>query len=226
MNDLQEAPLDGSTGPSSSANRLRGGRRPRARLLLCALHRDVGFICIGLTLVYVISGFLLNHRDDFDSDYRTRTSHHHIGQLSALLGSMGTAVDSQQLSAEQQQQLGQLIAKRLGLAAPSNAFWRNARTFSVFFGEGERNVVDYHPDTEFAEHRILEERTLLRAMNRLHLNRAPRAWTYLADGYAVLLAFLALSGPLIVRGRRGLAGTGGILIAAGIAIPAIAMLLL
>jgi hypothetical protein len=40
-----------------------------------------------------------------------------------------------------------------------------------------------------------------------------------ADSYAVLLALLALTGIFIVRGRKGLAGRGGVLMALGILLP-------
>jgi hypothetical protein len=62
-------------------------------------------------------------------------------------------------------------------------------------------------------------RFLLHIANWLHLNRGKKAWTWIADGFAILLIFLAVSGSLMVRGRKGLIGRGGIFLLAGIAVP-------
>jgi hypothetical protein len=47
-----------------------------------------------------------------------------------------------------------------------------------------------------------------------------------ADAFAVALFFLAVSGVFLVRGRRGLRGRGGVLVALGILLPVLAALLL
>ncbi len=45
-------------------------------------------------------------------------------------------------------------------------------------------------------------RPVLRAANWLHLNRGKRAWTYVADFYALFLLFLAFSGLLMIPGKK------------------------
>jgi hypothetical protein len=71
--------------------------------------------------------------------------------------------------------------------------------------------------------RVLEEgqspRLFLRAANWLHLNRGKRAWTYVADMYAVLLLYLAFSGLFMIPGRKGLLGRGALIAALGAAVP-------
>lgn len=61
----------------------------------------------------------------------------------------------------------------------------------------------------------------IRAANWLHLNRGKKAWTWFADGYAVVLLFLATSGIFMLPGRKGLLGRGAVLVGLGIAIPLI-----
>ena len=34
------------------------------------LHRDLSFFFAGILMIYAISGFMLNHKKDFNSDYR------------------------------------------------------------------------------------------------------------------------------------------------------------
>ncbi len=67
---------------------------------------------------------------------------------------------------------------------------------------------------------------LLRQLNALHLNEAEGAWTWIADVLAAGLLFLAMSGMLMVRGRKGLSGRGGVLAGLGVLHPLIAVLLL
>jgi hypothetical protein len=62
-------------------------------------------------------------------------------------------------------------------------------------------------------------RFFLRVANWLHYNRGKQAWTYIADGYAVLLLYLAISGLFMLKGRLGLRWRGAILVTAGAAVP-------
>jgi hypothetical protein len=79
----------------------------------------------------------------------------------------------------------------------------------------------FHVNTETAK--VHEEgqkpRFVLRAVNWLHLNRGKKAWTYFADGYAILLLFLATSGLFMLGGRKGLIGRGAIIAGVGILLP-------
>ena len=49
---------------------------------------------------------------------------------------------------------------------------------------------------------------------------ARRRWTYIADVYAVLLLYLAISGIFMIKGRLGLRWRGAILISLGVGVPA------
>ena len=42
----------------------------KVRKLLRILHRDFGYFIVGMTLVYALSGIYLNHRHDFNPDYK------------------------------------------------------------------------------------------------------------------------------------------------------------
>jgi hypothetical protein len=56
-------------------------------------------------------------------------------------------------------------------------------------------------------------------LNALHLNNLKGAWTYVADGFAVALIFLALTGMTMMKGDRGLFGRGKYFVLAGLAVP-------
>ncbi|HRI08219.1 MAG TPA: hypothetical protein PKW35_10395 [Nannocystaceae bacterium] len=86
---------------------------------------------------------------------------------------------------------------------------------------GELAEATLHVRTDTGE--VREEgqrpRFLLRVANWLHLNRGKKAWTYAADAYAAGLLALALTGMLMIPGRKGLVGRGALLVAAGVALP-------
>jgi hypothetical protein len=108
---------------------------------------------------------------------------------------------------------------------PQNTFWRGPDNLSLFFEAGDRDTVNYQPSSGQAQQVRKRDRWLLRQLNFLHLNEGRSFWTYVADFYAVLLVFLAISGAIVVKGRRGLKGRGGVLLAVGIVVPVLGYLL-
>ena len=85
----------------------------------------------------------------------------------------------------------------------------------------EGGQYDVHLVTgEVIEHGFAR-RPLLFDLNFMHLNSGKAPWTGIADAYAGILIVLALTGPWLVKGRRGLAGRGGVMMAAGILLPVI-----
>jgi hypothetical protein len=65
------------------------------------------------------------------------------------------------------------------------------------------------------------ERPLLFDLNFMHLNTGKAPWTGIADTYAGVLIILAVTGIFLVRGRKGLAGRGGVLMSLGFILPLI-----
>jgi hypothetical protein len=47
-----------------------------------ALHRDIGYFCIGMTLVFAISGIALNHINDWNSNYSVTQKSYNISLVS------------------------------------------------------------------------------------------------------------------------------------------------
>jgi hypothetical protein len=177
-------------------------RRARSlRPWLRALHRDAGYLAVGLTFVYALSGISVNHIADWDPNF---TNYESLHTLPAPLPSDDEAAAD---------------AVRTALAIteePQELYRASPSQLDIVF---ERRTL--HVDTEKGT--VLDEgqkpRFLLRAANFLHLNRGKKAWTYVADGYAAALLFLALSGLFMIPGRKGLFGRGGVFVLVGIAIP-------
>jgi len=55
----------------------------------------------------------------------------------------------------------------------------------------------------------------------MHLNSGKAPWTGIADVYAGILILLALTGPWLIKGSKGLTGRGGVMMVAGIALPVV-----
>lgn len=182
-------------------------RRVSWRPLVRSLHRDCGYLAVGLTVVYALSGLAVNHVADWDSNFiRYRRQH-------TLQG----ALPPDERSAARE------VLNRLRIEGAPQKVERYAPDELRI--QLENRTLTVNPETG----RVVEEgqkpRPFFRAANWLHLNRGKKAWTVVADLYAVGLLFLALSGMFMLPGRNGLAGRGGLLVLLGAAIPILYVLL-
>ncbi|NTV14373.1 MAG: hypothetical protein HGA96_10660 [Desulfobulbaceae bacterium] len=168
-----------------------------------AIHRDLGYLCFGLTIVYVISGVAVNHIDRWNPSYRVEHLHSTLeGQLNA------TSLD--------QAFIDSLLA-RLGESRRFlNSFRPDPQTLQVFV-EGNTITVNLVTGEVFQE--IVMPRPLLRQVNFLHLNHPKKLWSWFADLYAVSLGLLATTGLFVLQGKKGLSGRGAWLTALGLILP-------
>ena len=186
--------------PSTVVSRLSGLVKKRWRAWLRAFHRDVGYLAIGLTFVYAISGLALNHIGQWDPNFDSGSTEH---QLEPLPADKAVATER--------------VLDALGIdETPERVDLIADVEMQIFFEHRTLNV-DLASGTVYDDYR--EPRFFLRVANWLHANRGKAAWTYIADAYAVLLLYLAISGMFMLKGRLGLKGRGGILIAAGVLVP-------
>ena len=183
------------------APRTRARMGARARSWLRALHRDAGYLAVGLTFVYALSGLAVNHIEDWDPNF-VQTE-----QVVPLRGKLPG----------DDRGAARAVLRQLGIDERPRSVYRASDTqLEITLASGA-----VHVDAERREivHEAKHDRFLLRVSNWLHLNRGKKAWTYFADGYAAFLLFLAASGMFMLPGRKGLWGRGGILVAVGVAVP-------
>jgi uncharacterized protein len=176
-------------------------RKLNLRPWLRAMHRDIGYFAVGLTVVYAISGLAVNHLKDWDPNFKQVTRTHQIAlpipsdddaAAKSALASLGVRDEPREVYRASDTQLELVF---------------DQRTFHV---DTKSGVV--HEEGQAA-------RPLLRVANWLHLNRGKKAWTYVADFYAIFLLFLAFSGLFMIPGRKGLLGRGAIVVLLGAAVP-------
>lgn len=174
----------------------------KARKVCWTLHREIGFLVVGLTIVYAVSGIAVNHAHHWDANYE-RVSE----PLSIAPPGTGPTADVEPV-----------VLERLGLRRDQvKSTWRASPGVFQVFQEGGGYEVDLA--TGQVVHRTARPRPVLFDLNFMHLNNGKGGWTVVADVYAALLIVLALTGPLLVRGRKGLAGRGGVMMGVGIVLP-------
>jgi hypothetical protein len=170
------------------------------RPLLRAVHRDMGYVVVGLTLIYALSGLAVNHIADWDPNFKSYETAHELGPLEG-----------------EPEAIAATVRAKLGIAAsPREVYAASPDDVEVLF---DRRTLHVNPLTGHVVDEGQKPRFLLRVANWLHLNRGKKAWRYIADAYAAVLLFLSVSGMFMIKGPKGLVGRGAILVAAGIAIP-------
>ena len=175
--------------------------RKRWRAWLRALHRDAGYLAVGLTIVYAVSGLAINHIDDWNPNFETVSRTHQID---------GPIPDQPEAAA-------QYVLAQLDIAAQVREADHVAENQLEIYLDNRSLVVETDTGKVFDEYEA--PRFFLRVANWLHYNRGKAAWTYIADLYALFLLFLAISGMFMLKGRLGLKGRGAILVGLGALVP-------
>ncbi len=181
----------------------RSRRGLRWRPWLRALHRDVGYFCVGLTFVYALSGLAVNHINDWEPNFRQIVRQH---QLPTPLPNTD-------------EQIAELAVRALDITIPLRESYRtDEHSLQLVF---DRRTLSIDTRSGQVGEQAEEPRFFLRAANWLHLNRGKKAWTYIADAYAAGLLLLSLTGLWMFPGRKGLFGRAGLIAAAGALVPAL-----
>ncbi|MDH6304591.1 hypothetical protein M2459_001326 [Parabacteroides sp. PF5-5] len=166
------------------------------------LHRDIGFLAVGLCLVYAISGILLNHLDGTDPAFKTRS-----GTLS-----FPPELDNEALT--QQWNRHETLPPAKKVMPVDEAHVR------IFF---EGGIGVYNLPLGTVEYETYTKRPFIYWINKLHYNLV-KGWTPVADIFSIVLIFLAISGLFLTKGKKGLAGSGKWYLLAGLLIPIIYIL--
>ncbi len=173
------------------------------RKYVIATHRDLGYLCFGLTVIYAISGVAVNHIHSWNPTY----------SIVRVQSTIGPVLQSGPIN----EAFVHTVLQKLGeKAALKNIFQPDPETLKIFV-EGNTITVQLKSGQVLQEK--VQKRPLLYQLNFLHLNHPKKIWTWFADLYAIALMLLAMTGIIILKGKNGLKGRGKWLVAAGIFIP-------
>jgi hypothetical protein len=180
----------------------RATRRSKWRPWLRALHRDLGYLAVGLTMVYALSGLAVNHiGPNWDPNFS------HITRELPL----------ERPLPEDDAEAAAMVQALAGIdETPVDVYRVSDDELEISF-ENRTLHVDAKKRRVFEE--AQEPRFFLRAANWLHLNRGKKAWTWFADAYAIGLVVLACTGLAMIPGRKGFFGRGAVMAAIGVAVP-------
>jgi hypothetical protein len=177
----------------------------RWRAYLRAIHRDIGYLAIGFTVIYAISGIAQNHLEDWgEVSYKSY-------EQTLALPPIGDGVPDAQAIA--------IVVAKVGLGAPTSAL-RAGDEIRLEYASGAK--VSAIGDRITVQGR--SQRFFIGAANWLHRARNKHAWKYVSDTFAAMLLYLAISGVFMIKGRLGFRWRGMILISIGVAVPVTAVL--
>ena len=166
------------------------------------IHRDLGYLCFGLTIIYVISGVAVNHIATWNPTYR-------ISHETSTIQLPETLPDNENL-------VSLILAQLEEKGALKGSFKSAPDTLQIFV---ENNTIIANLRTGKVQQEKNVKRPFLFQVNFLHLNHPKKLWTWFADLYALALGLLAITGLFMLRGKNGLPGRGGWLVSAGLVIP-------
>jgi hypothetical protein len=175
------------------------------------IHRELGYLFFGMTIIYGVSGIALNHfaARHWDPGIISRSeSYTYPAPLTK------SSVDRK------------VIEEILSITGEK-------RNFKQFYFPGEDHLMIYlkgghiYVTLSTGKMELIHVRTrpLFREVNYLHYNKPKMLWTWFSDLYAFSLILIAVSGILLVRGKKGITGRGGILVLIGIFIPLMFLLI-
>ncbi|PLX16569.1 MAG: hypothetical protein C0599_14945 [Salinivirgaceae bacterium] len=177
------------------------------------VHRDLGYLFVGLTLIYAISGIALNHLHHWNPDYIKESYSANYSK-------------DYDFSVNREATIQQLLDDAsIDYPMKSNILGTDGE-LKVFFdlGSGSTGKVVIYPDEKYYFVDIQKKRSFFFELDLMHRNNFKKIWTWVSDIYAIGLILLAITGMIILRGKKGFKKYGVWWVAAGIVIPVIILI--
>jgi uncharacterized protein len=173
--------------------------KKRWRAWLRAIHRDVGYIAVGFTVIYALSGIAMNHIDQWDPNF-------HASEYTVSITPIGDDL-SDDAAVER-------VTVATGMGKPDDVYRAGDE---VRLGYSDGSKVTAIGNTVTVQKR--SSRFFFRLADWLHAACGKPAWRYISDVYAALLLYLAISGLFMIKGKLGLRWRGTLLVAVGLIAP-------
>ncbi|WP_417333449.1 hypothetical protein [Halarcobacter sp.] len=179
-------------------------------------HRDLGYLVIGITIVYSISGIILSVRDLhlFEKEYILNATIEKNIQEKELQNEIVLALSEN----EQKKNLPTHIIKKSVL----NKFelLENNNEFIKYQISRKKDMkfITYYKNSGELIYSISGYPTFINSLVQAHKSSSQDKWSYLALAYSVILLFLAISAIFMVKGKYGFKERGIYLTLFGIAL--------
>ncbi len=170
------------------------------------IHRDFGYLFLGMTIIYALSGIALNHIGDWNPNYIITNEE----------------IQTEPISGRPDREfVKQLVDKIDSDLEYKNHYFPDDEYLKIFVEDG---IVHINMETGEGLVEVNKQRTVFREVNYLHYNPI-KYWTIFSDIFAGALIIIAISGILIPRGKQGISGRGAWMSIVGILIPIIYLLI-
>jgi hypothetical protein len=181
--------------------------------LLRSLHRDLGYFFIGVTLIYAITGFILSARGLgwFKEEYSFKTiitQNIAIENFQKVLISEAKAGKLNYIYTTETKKVVERNIKRLVFTKKENN--------TLYFEYKTKIRIQYNITSGVVDVYYKAYPPYLEIFISSHLSTNNYIWFYLAMAYSIALAFFAISGIFIVKGKYGFKKRGIYLTTMGI----------
>jgi hypothetical protein len=171
------------------------------------LHRDLGYLAVGMIIIYALSGIAINHRKDWNPNYIIKNQDF----------GLGIQIAKEKVN---QKLIDKILEKAGETGEYKSHYFPDESTMRIFINGGNVTV---NLETGDCQLEIINNRPIFKEVNFLHYNPG-KIWTWFSDIFCLVLIFLGISGMFVLKGKFGLIWRGAILTAIGIILPLLLLL--
>ncbi len=175
------------------------------------IHRDLSYFFSGIIVIYAVSGIMLNHKRDFNAEYSISREEFVINN--------GALKVREEISREDAISFMEKVGE--DEKGYTKHYFPKENQLKIFIKGGSSLVIDLTNGEAVYEQ--VRKRPVISAFNRLHYNPG-RWWTVFSDIFALSLLIITITGLILVKGKKGIGGRGGIELLVGILFPLLFLL--
>lgn len=191
-------------------------RNKKLSVLLREWHRDLGYLVIGITIIYSLSGIILSVRDLhlFEKEYVLTAKIEKSLQEERLKDKIILAFDKN----EEKKELPTHVLKK-SVLNDFELLEDNPELIKYQISrKKDMKVVTYYKNSGELIYSISAYPTFINVLVNAHKSSSKDKWAYLALAYSVILFFLAISAIFMVKGKYGFRQRGIYITLAGVAL--------
>jgi len=175
------------------------------------IHRELGFLFFGMTIIYGISGIALNHSAarHWDPGIITRSTTVRYPEKLHKDDVDRTTIE----------QILEITREKENY---KQYYFPDQDHLMIYLKGGHILLELESGDLQLVK---IRNRPVFNELNYLHYNKPKKLWTWFSDLYALGLILIAISGLFLIKGRKGISGRGGVLTIAGILIPLVLLII-